>query len=59
LTGQITWSCTRTDRVVCAAIDAGGATIAVYRLHGECDELTALDSGTGLLLADPSTAVYG
>ena len=46
-TGAQTWSYTRTDRTVCTAIQDGGVTVAVYRLHGNCDQLTALDSGTG------------
>jgi hypothetical protein len=46
-TGKQTWSYTRTDRSVCAAIQTQGVTVAVYKLHGNCDELTAVDSGTG------------
>jgi outer membrane protein assembly factor BamB len=46
-TGAQTWSYTRTDRAVCAAIQTQGVTVAVYRLHGNCDQLTALDSDTG------------
>lgn len=47
LTGKQTWSYTRTDRAVCAAIQDSGVTVAVYQLHGNCDELTAVDTGTG------------
>lgn len=47
LTGAQTWSYTRTDRTVCAAVQTESVTIAVYRLHGDCDELTALASDTG------------
>jgi hypothetical protein len=47
LTGAQTWSYTRTDRVVCAAVQSGGVTVAVYRVNGNCDELTALASDTG------------
>ncbi|HJQ42292.1 MAG TPA: PQQ-binding-like beta-propeller repeat protein [Jatrophihabitantaceae bacterium] len=47
LTGEITWSYTRTDRTVCTAIQTQGVTIAVFRLHGNCDQITALDSNTG------------
>jgi len=47
LTGKIRWSYTRTDRITCTAAQIGGVTIAVFRLHGNCDELTAVDSGTG------------
>jgi hypothetical protein len=46
-TGRQTWSYTRTDRDVCTAIQTQGVTVAVYKLHGNCDEITALDSGTG------------
>ena len=46
-TGRPTWSYTRTDRSVCTAIQDDAVTIAVYRLGGNCDELTALDSATG------------
>jgi hypothetical protein len=47
LTGKVRWSYTRTDRTTCTAAQIGGVTIAVFRLHGNCDELTAMDSGTG------------
>jgi hypothetical protein len=46
-TGKPTWSYTRTDRTVCTAVQTQGVTVAVYELHGNCDELTALDSNTG------------
>lgn len=46
-TGAQTWSYTRTDRTVCTAIQAQDVTVAVYRLAGNCDELTAVDSQTG------------
>lgn len=46
-TGKITWSYTRTDRSVCAALQTASVTVAVYELHGNCDELTGLDSKTG------------
>jgi hypothetical protein len=47
LTGAPTWSYTRTDRTVCTAIQTQVVAVAVYRLHGNCDELTALDATTG------------
>ncbi|HEY8302297.1 MAG TPA: PQQ-binding-like beta-propeller repeat protein [Jatrophihabitans sp.] len=47
LTGAQTWSYTRTDRTVCAAVQTELVTVAVYRLDGSCDELTALESTTG------------
>lgn len=46
-TGAQTWSYTRTDRVVCDAVQTAGTTIAVFLHKGNCDEVTALDSGTG------------
>jgi PQQ-like domain len=46
-TGRLTWSYTRTDRTVCQAIQVLGVTLAVFELHGNCDQVTALDSGTG------------
>jgi outer membrane protein assembly factor BamB len=46
-TGRPTWTYARTDRNVCTAAQAGGTTIAVYELHGNCDELSAFDSQTG------------
>jgi len=46
-TGAQTWYYTRTDRTVCTAMQVSGVTVAVYRLHGNCDEITALDTGTG------------
>jgi hypothetical protein len=47
VTGKQTWSYTRTDRDVCTAVQTEGVTVAVFKLHGDCDELTAVDSGTG------------
>ncbi|WP_375490686.1 PQQ-binding-like beta-propeller repeat protein [uncultured Jatrophihabitans sp.] len=46
-TGAQTWSYTRTDRRVCNTIQLGATAVAVYALHGDCDEVTALDVGTG------------
>ena len=46
-TGALTWSYTRTDRTVCQAIQDQGIVIAIFDLHGNCDEVTALDAGTG------------
>jgi outer membrane protein assembly factor BamB len=46
-TGAITWSYTRTDRTVCQAIQDQGVTVAVFELHGNCDQVTGLDSATG------------
>ncbi len=61
-TGRQTWFYTRTDRLVCTAMQDSGITVAVYRLHGDCDELTALNSGTGARLwtrtLDKDTALF-
>lgn len=46
-TGRRTWSYTRSDRTVCTAAQLAGTTIAVYAVHGNCDEVSAFDSGTG------------
>jgi hypothetical protein len=46
-TGAVTWSYTRSDRTVCTAMQIQGVTVAIYELHGDCDEVTALDSQTG------------
>jgi outer membrane protein assembly factor BamB len=46
-TGAVMWSYTRTDRTVCQAIQDQGVSVAVFEHGGNCDEITALDSGTG------------
>jgi outer membrane protein assembly factor BamB len=46
-TGVRTWAYTRTDRTVCTAAQLTNTTVAVYAVHGNCDELSAFDSGTG------------
>ncbi|HEV7194214.1 MAG TPA: PQQ-binding-like beta-propeller repeat protein [Jatrophihabitantaceae bacterium] len=46
-TGAVTWSYNRSDRTVCEAIQDQGTTVAIYEHGGNCDEVTALDSGTG------------
>lgn len=46
-TGDKTWSYRRSNRTVCTAAQAGGVAMVVYELAGNCDEVTALDSGTG------------
>lgn len=46
-TGRQTWSYTRSNRTVCTAAQAGGTTVAIYQLNGNCDEVTAVDSQTG------------
>jgi hypothetical protein len=47
-TGRQTWSYTRTDRSVCTAIQTAGTTVALYARDGNCDEITALNSNTGV-----------
>lgn len=47
LSGQVLWSYTRSDRSVCVATQQAGTTIAIYQKGGNCDEVTALDTGTG------------
>jgi outer membrane protein assembly factor BamB len=46
-TGVVTWSYTRTDRTVCQVVQVSGVSMALYELHGDCTELTALDTDTG------------
>lgn len=45
--GAVTWSYTRSNRSVCAAVQSTGVTVAIYRSAGKCDELTGLDSQSG------------
>jgi hypothetical protein len=45
--GTQTWSYYRSNRAVCSVAQANGVTMALYRVNGNCDELTALDTGTG------------
>lgn len=46
-TGKRTWEYTRTDRNVCTAAQLTTTTIAIFANHGNCDEVSAFDSGTG------------
>jgi outer membrane protein assembly factor BamB len=46
-TGARTWSYTRTDRTLCTAAQSTNTTVAVYELHGNCDQVSAFDSDTG------------
>lgn len=48
-TGKQTWSYYRSDRTVCSAAQINGIAVAVYELSGNCDEVTGLDAGTGVL----------
>lgn len=45
--GGQTWSYTRSNRTLCTAAQLGGFTLAIYEIGGNCDQVTALDSGTG------------
>ncbi len=46
-TGHPVWSYTRADRTLCTAAQLDGTTIAVYAVHGNCDEVSAFVTGTG------------
>ncbi len=46
-TGAVMWTYNRSDRTVCQVIQDQGDTMAFYAQSGDCDELTALDTGTG------------
>lgn len=46
-TGEQTWSYTRSNRTLCTAAQLAGVTVAVFRVNGNCDQVTGLDSGTG------------
>jgi outer membrane protein assembly factor BamB len=46
-TGATTWSYSRSDRTICTVAQAGGTTMALYEIGGNCDEMTALESDTG------------
>ena len=48
-TGEQTWSYYRSDRTVCSTAQLNGIAVAVYELSGNCDEVTGLDAGTGVL----------
>jgi outer membrane protein assembly factor BamB len=47
LTGVADWTYTRTDRTLCQVVQLGGKTIAIYADSGNCDEVSAVDTGTG------------
>ncbi len=49
-TGAQTWSYTRSNRTLCTAAQSDGITLALYRVNGNCDQLTALDSKLGTRL---------
>lgn len=47
LTGTAVWTYSRSDRTVCEVAQVQGKTVAVYANGGNCDEVSAFDSGTG------------
>jgi outer membrane protein assembly factor BamB len=46
-TGKPTWSYLRSNRTVCSAAQTADVTIALFRVGGNCGEVTALDTQTG------------
>jgi PQQ-like domain len=46
-TGAGVWSYTRTDFTICAVIQEQGQTVAFFDHSGNCDEVSAFDTGTG------------
>ena len=46
-TGSIRWQYTRRDRVLCDASSDGSVVMAIYAHDGLCDEISALDAGSG------------
>jgi hypothetical protein len=48
-TGAQTWSYTRDNRTVCNVVQDQGRAYALYRVNGNCDQMTVLDAGTGVL----------
>jgi hypothetical protein len=47
-TGKQTWSYSRSNRTICSVVQDDGRTYALYRVSGNCDQMTVLDSGTGV-----------
>src|SRR5690349_10305526 len=46
-TGKVTWSYSRSNRVLCNAAQAAGIVVALYKVNGNCDEVTGLKAETG------------
>lgn len=46
-TGATVWSYARSNRTVCTATQSAGVTMAIFAVNGNCDQVTALNSGTG------------
>lgn len=46
-TGAVTWSYSRSDRTVCAAVQSSDVTVAIYRRSGSCDEVSAFTTPSG------------
>ena len=49
-TGAGVWSYTRTDVAICQVIQEQGQTVAFFDHSGNCDEVSAFDTGTGARL---------
>ncbi len=48
LTGAIVWTYTRTDMTVCQVVQETGNTVAFFDHNGNCDEVDAFTTGTGV-----------
>lgn len=46
-TGQVLWFYARTDRDVCGVVVRQNQAVALFGRAGKCDEMNALDAGTG------------
>lgn len=46
-TGAVRWRYSRSDRLLCSASSDGSVVMAIYAHDGLCDEISALDSGSG------------
>jgi hypothetical protein len=47
LTGTADWTYSRSDRTVCEVAQVQDKTIAIYANSGNCDEVSAFETGTG------------
>jgi hypothetical protein len=48
LTGVVRWHYTRSDETICTVAQQDDSTIAFYDRHGNCDEITAFSTATGV-----------
>ncbi|MCW2529442.1 MAG: hypothetical protein JWM76_4302 [Pseudonocardiales bacterium] len=46
-TGNVRWSYTRSDRLICSVVAQDSTVIAIYAHGGLCDEVTGLNAGSG------------